>query len=122
MIAGHIKRLESLIGSVMQQVMQLPKPIRIKEWFPKENMVTVIISGDTIGDGGEVIKGKVGDTKFPLLLPGRGAEDIAPQPGESGMIFFIGSQYKKGFVMMGHEEGGDEAMSYVPIRGSWAVS
>ena len=122
MIQKEIKRLEGSLKALGQNVMQVPKKVRIKEFFPKENAVTVhfVDTGDSVL--GDVPKEQQEDYKFALGYRGDVSESMSPQPGDIGFLFYTGMQYKRGFVMLSHTTGGEEANSYVPIRGSWSLS
>ena len=129
MIKKELKRLDGLVQSLRQQTVQTPRLVTIKEYFPKENAVTIQLVGTGSEFGGVTPRkidntrkiDNISDFKFPLGQRGDVSESLAPQPGDTGLLFYSGFQYKTGFVLLTHTEGGDEAMAYVPIRGGWAV-
>lgn len=115
------ENLERQIAQSMQSVMGPPKLITIKEYFPQENAVTIVFEGKGTPSG-EVPTNKTGEVKFPLGYRGDITESMAPQPGDTGFLFYTGMQYKRGFVLLTNTDGGDKAMQYVPVRGSWALA
>lgn len=117
----EIEQLKSAIKSSMQRTMHAPKLVRIKEYFPEENAVTVQVVGVTSDFGGAVSRNISGEQKFALGYRGDVSEGVAPQPGDLGYLFFTGMQYKNGFVFLAHSEGGEKSSSYVPIRGAWGI-
>lgn len=121
MIKHELRKLEARIASLAQQVMHPPKAIRVKEYFPQENTVTVQFIGQGETFGGDIPKGALGDHHFSLGYRGDISEGLSPQPGDAGFLYFTGFQYKKGYVLLSYTEGGDEASTYVPIRGSWSL-
>tara|TARA_R110002126_G_scaffold183202_7_gene331762 strand:+ start:30 stop:386 length:357 start_codon:yes stop_codon:yes gene_type:complete len=107
------------LGSISQAVMHRPRSIRIKEFFPIENAVTVQIIGK--GSNGKTPISANGDHKFPLSYRGDVSSSMAPQPGDIGLLFFTGMQYKTGFVLLSHTPGGLYVNTFTPIRGLWAL-
>ena len=121
MIKQALQKLEGQIAAMGQLMMHPPRSVRIKEFFPQENAVTVQFINALNEFGGATPADLSGDQKFPLGYRGDVSESMSPQPGDIGQLFYSGFQYKRGFVLLTHTEGGGEAMSYVPIRGSWGL-
>ena len=121
MIKNQLDRLAEQIAMLAQTVMHPPRTIRIKEFFPRENAVTVQFVNSEGDIGGASPPGVDGDHKFGLGYRGDVAEGMAPQPGDLGFLFYTGFQYKRGFVLLSHSTGGDEAFAYTPIRGNWSL-
>ena len=119
MIEKRFKEIEGLIHTLKQQILVAPRHVVIKEFFPTLNRVSIQFV-DKNGNPGEVPKNQQGDHLFPLGYRGDVTESLSPQPGDGGLLFYAGWQYKNGFVLITHSEGGDEAMTYVPTRGGWA--
>lgn len=119
MIQKELQSLKAQIEHLRQQVALPPKLVRIKEYFPAENSVTIQFIEN--GRPGDVPQGKNKDFKFPLGYRGDVSEGLSIQPGDTGFLMYSGWQYKGGFVLLAYTEGGDEAMSYVPVRGGWAI-
>lgn len=117
----EINELKTMIKAANQRVMHAPKLVRIKEYFPQENAVTIQLIGKGDDFGGAVSKNIGGEQRFALGYRGDVTEASAPQPGDLGYLFFTGMQYKNGFVLLAHSEGGEKASSYVPIRGAWGI-
>tara|TARA_Y100000310_G_C20188460_1_gene581402 strand:+ start:147 stop:512 length:366 start_codon:yes stop_codon:yes gene_type:complete len=113
--------LNRRITSATQTVMGPPKLVRIKEYFPQDNAVTVIFEGKGV-TAGLTPTTSSGEVKFPLGYRGDVSESMAPQPGDLCLIFFTGMQYKRGFALLTNTEGGSRAMQYVPVRGNWALA
>lgn len=98
---------------------QAPILVKIMKWYPAENAATVqIIRSEGLANY------DVGDTKFPFLGPGHvniSANSIVA--GETvALLYFTGTQIKKGYLQLAHDEGGDRAVTYAPIRFSWGVN
>lgn len=120
MIKKEIQALQNQINTLRQQTMAVPRPVRIKEYFPNENKVTIEFTG-IANRNTATPKNDIGDFKFPLGHRGDISESLAPQKGDLGLLMYSGTQYKRGYVLLSHSEGGDDAMTYVPIRGVWGV-
>lgn len=97
------------------------QPIRIREYFPVENAVTIQIVNSTRELGGTTARARDSERKYPLGYRSDFAELVAPQPGDPGLLFATGRQGSAGFVLLTHSPGGDNSRSYVPVRGSWAI-
>jgi hypothetical protein len=121
MIKNQLKAINAKIESLSQLVMNPPRSIRVKEFFPTENAVTIQLMGAGSEFGGRTPKGVSGDHKFPLGYRGDVSVSMAPQPGDIGLLFYTGFQYKTGFVFLSHTPGGENATTYTPVRGSWAL-
>lgn len=106
-------------AQLTQLSMQAPVPVRIKEWFPQENRVTVqiIAKGDP-----ELDNTTIEGVKFPLLGPthqNMGSMSIVAGRTEA-LLFYPGMQIRKGYVTLAHTSGTEASVTYSPVRHSWA--
>lgn len=118
MINKLIESLRNQLTALQQSTMPLPQVIRIKEFFPVENAVTIEFQQAKTGI--HTPMDSYGQHKFPLAHRGDISESMGPQPGDLGLLLYTGSQYKKGIVLLTHTSGGEKAMTYTPVRGGWA--
>lgn len=121
MIKNQLRAINARIDSLAQAVLNVPRSVRIIEYFPTENAVTVQLIGATNEVGGATVKGASADHKFPLGYRGDVSVSMAVQPGDIGILFYTGFQYKNGFVLLAHTPGGDDATTYTPVRGGWGL-
>jgi len=122
MIKTKFKKSNAEFKSLQQNATYIQR-VRIKEFFPENNSVTVrVIDNQSSLDGSTVTDQMSGtDYQFPLGYRGDVSESMAPQPGEVCYLIHSGSQYKTGFVILAYSPGGDRAMKYTPLRGGWAL-
>lgn len=94
--------------------------VRIKEYFPESNTVTVTILNS---DGASVgtIKGKSADRQYMLGARSDTVEASPPQTGDAAILISNGWQTQTGFVLLTHSKGSDYSRQYLPVRGSWAI-
>lgn len=121
MIRNELARLRGEMDSLSQLVLHPPRQVRIKEYFPKDNTVTIQFVNAFDDNGGASLAGPNGDHRFTLGYRGDISESMSPQPGDLGLLFYTGFQIKRGFVLISHSEGGLESSNYVPIRGNWSI-
>ena len=97
-----------------------PIPVIIREWYPAENKATIMISNESRFGRNTEIPG----LKFPIL--GAAHVNMATNsilPGKTkALLYFAGSNIKKGYLVLAHEEGTDSTVTYAPVRYSWGVS
>lgn len=122
MMKEKINKVNAKLESLLQNVTYIQK-VRIKEYFPFENQVTVNVIDKGGSFDGLTITTIRDNTpqRFPLGYPGHVSESMPPQPGDMGFLVYTGAQHKTGFVLLGYSPGGHRSSKYIPVRGAWAL-
>jgi hypothetical protein len=121
MIKRELDNLKRQISMKLDSAMKAPIQIRVLEYFPKENAVSIEVANSTLNAGGSGGLAFPQGSKFPLGQRADLSELMSPQVGDLGLLFYSGSQMSTGFVMLSYNKGTEQTNKYVPIRGTWGI-
>lgn len=121
MVKREFDAFKRQLMTKLDSTMKAPAVVRVLEYFPKENAVTIQVANSTLTKDGVGGMDFPEGTKFPLGQRADISESMSPQMGDLGLLFYSGSQMNTGFVLLSYNGGTQLTNTYVPIRGGWGV-